>query len=211
MQATKNTQIASDVLPEESEGPLQVILANQIYSLGTGESDSLRRKAFFERGEQMLTEDEEAILKALGMQVGDAMVESLRPYLAKFFDALPGCQTDVDLYLKKDCEVPYFVLWSILFGDYAQTEKRLSERLAAVAAPSATNLDIAQSASALMRMGVPAVAVPATVPVAAVAAAATAVAPVAAAVPAMAPLNAATALSDDALIRKIFTLAKVGK
>lgn len=158
-----------------------VTLAQQIFQLDISDSDSTRRKAFFERGEQSLTEEERGILKALGMQVGDAMMESLRPYLAKFFDALPGCQTDIDIYLKKDCEIPYFVLWSILFGDYTQTEKRLSE---ARAAAQAIDLNLAQSSHAIRRLGLP---------------------PVAPSRPAT-PTAPAGPLTDEPLIRAIFTL-----
>lgn len=182
-----------------------ILLAGQMFPVSLSEADSARRKAYFEKGAEFLTDDEIGLLKALGMQVGDAMMESLRPYLATFFDALPGCQTDLDVYLKKDCEVPYFVLWSILFGDYTQTERRLSEARAA-AAESATNLEIADSVHAAKSLGLPAAR---TAPGAAAATARAGAAPGAAAATARAAPDAAALLTDDALIRAIFTLYPV--
>jgi hypothetical protein len=141
----------------------QIRLSNRVFQIGTTEADSARRSAFFTKKEGELTEEERKVLESLGMNIGDAMMDSLRPYLANFFDALPSCQTDTELYLKQECEIPYFVIWSILFGDYQETEKRLLEQRKRT--EPASNINIAQSILAAKRLGVvPGVPAAPTVP-----------------------------------------------
>ena len=69
--------------------------------------------------------DEQAILTMLG--IDQDMEESLRPYLGDFFDALPDCQSDTSLYLHKQCEIPYFVLWTTKFAGHTNSEQRKQE------------------------------------------------------------------------------------
>ena len=131
----------------------RIQLSNQVLTIGISEEDSARREAFFSANVGELTTDEKNVLQALGMRVGDAMYDSLRPHLSKFFNALPACQTDTDVYLKQDCEVPYYVLWSILFSNYQETERRLSEQQKRAELP--TNLALAQSAFVAKDLGLP--------------------------------------------------------
>jgi hypothetical protein len=108
-----------------------ITLANKHFTLGLTAGDQVRRESYFRDPSNpaySLVEDEQRILDALGI---DAVMEtSMRPYLAKFFDALPGCQTDASMILSSACEIPYYVIWSTQFGarqaskDRFETNKR---------------------------------------------------------------------------------------
>ncbi len=106
----------------------QITLANQHFTIGQSTEDKLRRDQYFRNPAQLeyqLTDQERAVLSALGI---DGTLElTLRPYLAKFFDALPSCQTDAAMMLAKSCEIPYYVIWSARFGARQATKGRFEE------------------------------------------------------------------------------------
>ncbi len=92
------------------------------------EDNARRRKYFMNPGDSAysLTDEEQALLSAIG--VDNVMEDILRPYLAKFFETLPRCKTDAAMYLSKECEIPYYVLWSIKFANRQETTRRIEER-----------------------------------------------------------------------------------
>jgi hypothetical protein len=61
------------------------------------------------------------------MGIDCAMENTLKPYLAEFFDVLPKCQSDTAVVLSKECEVPYYVLWATKFAEHANTLERIKE------------------------------------------------------------------------------------
>jgi hypothetical protein len=107
-----------------------VQIANKRFSIGFGEADNMRRIAFF-RGDVdvALTPDEIALLTALG--IDDTMKMSLRPQLAEFFQSLKECRNDTSLTLSSKCEMPYFIIWSVLFANRRETQRRILEDAAA--------------------------------------------------------------------------------
>jgi hypothetical protein len=111
-----------------SDSKNTITLANQHFTIGQSSDDKLRRDQYFRNPEQpeyQLTDDERKVLLAVGI---DGILEStLRPYLAKFFDVLPSCQTDAAMMLAKNCEVPYYVIWSARFGARQGAKGRFEE------------------------------------------------------------------------------------
>jgi hypothetical protein len=102
-----------------------VHLGNASFTYNNTDDDHLRRKLYF-KGQPGNSLDalEKAILTALGI---DAETEkALAPYLADFFKLLPSCSSDTSLLLSKQCELPHFVLWSILFANKEATVNRLA-------------------------------------------------------------------------------------
>ena len=114
-----------------------ITLSNRPFTVSTSRKDSERRHAYFtnpKTTKETLNDDEREILKALGMKEelfkGDDVSKletSLLPYMAKFFDQLPFCQSDTSLVLSKDCEVVHYVLWHVLFMDRQHVIKRYDE------------------------------------------------------------------------------------
>ena len=102
-----------------------VQLANQRFAIGFQEADNLRRIAHFRDGSAPLTGDELALLAALGIDA--PMVWSLRPQLAEFFQSLEHCRNDTSLTLSSACELPYFIIWSVLFANRRETQRRILE------------------------------------------------------------------------------------
>lgn len=99
------------------------LLANEAFTLGTSIGDSERRRRYYRDGSQQLTMEEKRILKSLG--IDEEMESTLAPYMPSFFDLLPKCNTDTNVLLSKDCEIPYYVIWSTLFANRASTETRI--------------------------------------------------------------------------------------
>jgi hypothetical protein len=114
-----------------------ITLANRPFTISTSKKDSERRHAYFQNPKtttETLNDDERDILKALGMKeelfkTSDVsqLETSLLPYMAKFFDQLPFCQSDTSLVLSKDCEVVHYVLWHVLFMDRQHVQARYDE------------------------------------------------------------------------------------
>jgi hypothetical protein len=114
-----------------------ITLANRPFTVSTSKKDSERRHAYFQNPKttkETLNDDERAILKALGMKEElfkradvSELETSLLPYMAKFFDQLPFCQSDTSLVLSKDCEVVHYVLWHVLFMDRQHVQTRYDE------------------------------------------------------------------------------------
>lgn len=105
---------------------MTIRLANQAFTYGIRLNDIQRRLEYARNPSANLLPEEEAVLRALG--VDEEMESRLRPYIPDFFEALPDCQSDTSLHLHKQCEVPYYVLWSTLFAERLDTTKRKYER-----------------------------------------------------------------------------------
>ena len=100
-------------------------ISNQSFSIGFSAEDNTRRQAYFRNKSGQLTDQERAVLNALG--IDSILEESLKPHLAEFFQKLAICNGDISLLLRKQCEVPYFVVWSALFANRKETQRRLNE------------------------------------------------------------------------------------
>ena len=118
-----------------------VTLYGRQFIIGFSKEDDTRRKAYFKNAEGTLTPQEKQVLTSLG--IDSQMEETLRPYLAEFFQSLAICNSDTALLLNKDCETAYFVIWSTMFANRKEIERRLAEAQAAAVAMS--DLDVAQT------------------------------------------------------------------
>jgi hypothetical protein len=94
------------------------------FSIGFGEIDDARRRGYFKGSGGNLTPQEKSLLLSIGIDV--ILENSLKPYLADFFSSLQTCSSDTNLILSKDCETAYFVLWSALFHNRAETTRRMA-------------------------------------------------------------------------------------
>ena len=116
------------------------------FTIGFGEADDARRKAYFKNGIGTLTPQEKSLLVSLGV---DSMLEnSLKPYLAEFFSTLQTCSGDTSLVLSRDCETAFFVIWSALFHNRAEVARRMKNGKGGVV----DDLDLAQDASFISGM-----------------------------------------------------------
>lgn len=107
----------------------EIQIGNKMFVISTSVEDNARRRKYFMNpgdSAYSLTDEEQALLTAIG--VDNIMEDILRPYLAKFFESLPRCKSDAAMYLSKECEIPYYVLWSIKFANRQETTRRIEER-----------------------------------------------------------------------------------
>ena len=109
-----------------------VKVSNKSYSVSQLPTDCARRRKYFNTfkedtgsGNGELTSEESQILKDLGMDA--KMINTLKMYLPIFFDNLQSCSSDSSLILNKKCNIPYYVLWSIMLANKEATDKRLRE------------------------------------------------------------------------------------
>lgn len=107
-----------------------VQIANQSFLIGYDADDDMRRKNYFRDGSgQGLTEQEANLLVALGF---DKLLEkALAPQMPQFFMDLKQCSSDTSMHLRKECELPYFVIWSALFHNQKETRRRLDDNMKA--------------------------------------------------------------------------------
>lgn len=128
-----------------------VQLGNQTFHYNNTKADHERRVLYFKhQSGATLDAGEQDILDSLG--VDKETEESLAPYLADFFHVLPDCSTPTSLTLSKKCELPYYVLWSIMFANKQTTEKRLETQ---GRAPSQLNIAAATSIIDELKPAVP--------------------------------------------------------
>lgn len=108
-----------------------VMIANKSYTIKQSMSDKARRRKYFltyngsetPSSNATLTEDETRLLDDLG--IDSKMMMSLKFYLSTFFDTLYMCNSDSSLVLRKDCNIPYYVLWSIMVANKEATDTRI--------------------------------------------------------------------------------------
>ena len=115
--------VSPSILPTPTSVSVQ--LGNKTFAIDRGIPASARRAMYFQKNQGKLSKDERKVLTAIGMDA--EMEERLKAYLPKFFDVLPDCQTDTNLYLSKQCEIPFFVIWSTKFGERHLTNTRIEE------------------------------------------------------------------------------------
>jgi len=100
-----------------------VILNGRPYNINITPADRIRRTLYFQNGSTQLTADERTLLDDLGF---DPILElSLRTHLPDFFNQLPKCQSNTSLVLDNSCQIPHFIMWSILFHNHTNTLRRM--------------------------------------------------------------------------------------
>lgn len=129
-----------------------VIIANKSYNIKQSISDSSRRRRYFStlgtEGMYTLTEDEQRLLTDLG--INDTMMMNLKLYMPTFFDNLHMCKSDTNLILRKECNVPYYVLWSIMFANKQITDERIRKNK--LAHKTHRNINVATHTALLSQM-----------------------------------------------------------
>ena len=175
--------------------------------------DQARRELYFKHNsDASLLPEEKAVLSQF--EIDPEIERKLSGSLADFFKQLPLCQTDTALHLKKECEIPHYVLWSAMLHRRAAAARAIQS----VPAPSDFDVLKTQAIVSALRPKGPAdvdiesvfsriVAEEKPAPVAtAPAPVATAPAPVATA---PAPVATANTKTEDPKILKLFTLIPI--
>jgi hypothetical protein len=107
-----------------------VKISNKAYTILQDVESRLRRRNYFrtytETSKNTLTNEELKLLKDLGLN-DSKMINTLKLYLPTFFDNLYMCSSDASMILHKNCNIPYFVLWSIMIANKQATDERLRE------------------------------------------------------------------------------------
>ena len=107
-----------------------VKISNKAYTILQDVESRLRRRKYFktytETTKNTLTNEELKLLKDLGLEDSN-MINTLKFYLPTFFDNLYMCSSDASMILHKNCNIPYFVLWSIMIANKQATDERLRE------------------------------------------------------------------------------------
>ena len=117
--------IQMDTISPSTQTSATIRLGEKFFNVDRSIDAYSRRSAYFLNKQGYLTKDEQDILIALG--IDKTMEKRLNAYLPRFFDVLPDCQTDTSVYLNKQCEIPYYVLWSTKFADGQQVIERVKE------------------------------------------------------------------------------------
>jgi hypothetical protein len=102
-----------------------ITIGTKKFPIGQTEEDRSRRHDYFTREKGTLTPSEEGLLAALG--IDEEMMDSYRLWLPDFFINLPACQTDTALILSKSCEIPHYILWSVMFRSNQATQARIAK------------------------------------------------------------------------------------
>lgn len=108
-----------------------VKISNKAYSISQAIADRVRRRKYFmsytKDSPNKLTADESKLLHDLGLEKDSNMITALKLYLPTFFDNLQMCSSDTSMILRKNCNIPYYVLWSIMIANKQATDERLRE------------------------------------------------------------------------------------
>ena len=102
-----------------------ITIGTKSFPIGQTEEDQSRRRKYFTNGKGDLTANEEGLLAALG--IDEEMIDSYKLWLPDFFTNLPGCETDTSLILSKGCEIPHYILWSVMFRSNQETQARIAK------------------------------------------------------------------------------------
>lgn len=102
-----------------------ITIGTNTFRIGQRESDRSRRQQYFKSGTGSLTPDEGKLLTALG--IDSELQDAYKLWLPTFFEQLPVCQSDTPLILSKSCEVPHFILWSVMFRSNQATQARVAQ------------------------------------------------------------------------------------
>jgi len=98
----------------DTENRKPVSMAGDVFYLSYSAKAKQRRKLAFTSQDptKCLTDGEKKLLEKINI-VGETL-ESVKPYLAEFFESLPNCSTSVQMMTSKDCQIPNYIMWSVL-------------------------------------------------------------------------------------------------
>jgi hypothetical protein len=116
-----------EVLKEpDTENRKEITLAGDVYYFSYTDKAKNRRRIAFSSTDPMscLTEEEKKLLKKINLT--DETLESVKSYMADFFEALPKCHSSVQMMTSKDCEIPNYIMWSVLLKARHSVQKDMA-------------------------------------------------------------------------------------
>ena len=91
------------------------------------ESRERRRDIFLNNDDKLtLTDAEKELLDNIG--ITDDTYNAVRMYLFDFFEALPNCQSSIAILTNRQCEVSYYILWSVLLKARQDVQRKIDEQ-----------------------------------------------------------------------------------
>jgi hypothetical protein len=115
------------IIPEgDPVGTETITITGRNYDIKYDIKNRKRRAEIFSgQSTKRLTENEEELLKALGI-TGKTRNE-LTPYLADFFNSLPKCHSSSQMLTNSRCEIAYYIMWSVLLKARQATHRQLEK------------------------------------------------------------------------------------
>ena len=105
----------------------EVFIAGEKFIISYAEKDRTRRRDIFleKDDEQKLNDIEKALLDKLC--ITEDTYEAVRMYLYDFFESLPSCQSSIAVLSNRQCEVAYYVLWSVLLKARQDVQRKIDD------------------------------------------------------------------------------------
>ena len=105
----------------------EVFIAGEKFIINYAEKERTRRRdIFLEKDDtQKLTDTEKALLDKLC--ITEDTYEAVRMYLYDFFESLPSCQSSIAVLSNRQCEVAYYVLWSVLLKARQDVQRKIDD------------------------------------------------------------------------------------
>lgn len=105
----------------------EVFIAGEKFIINYNEKERTRRRdIFLEKDDtQKLNDVEKALLDKLC--ITEDTYEAVRMYLYDFFESLPSCQSSIAVLSNRQCEVAYYVLWSVLLKARQDVQRKIDD------------------------------------------------------------------------------------
>jgi hypothetical protein len=105
----------------------EVFIAGEKFIINYAEKERTRRRDIFleKDDKQKLTDVEKALLDKLC--ITEDTYEAVRMYLYDFFESLPSCQSSIAVLSNRQCEVAYYVLWSVLLKARQDVQRKIDD------------------------------------------------------------------------------------
>jgi len=105
----------------------EVFIAGEKFIISYAEKERTRRRDIFleKDDDQKLTDVEKALLDKLC--ITEDTYEAVRMYLYDFFESLPSCQSSIAVLSNRQCEVAYYVLWSVLLKARQDVQRKIDD------------------------------------------------------------------------------------
>jgi hypothetical protein len=112
----------------QGEDTAELLIGQRPFMIGVGTAANARRQSYFSGGGTTLLQGEKDLLDYYKIDV-----DIVAPMLPEFFKALPNCQSDTKVFLKRGCEPVYQVLWMMKMSRTAKGAAELQANAAALA------------------------------------------------------------------------------
>lgn len=116
----------------QGENTVELLIGQRAFLIGVGTAANARRQSYFSgtlaAAGVVLLQGEKDLLDYYKLDIG-----VVGPMLPEFFKALPNCQSDTNVFLKRGCEPVYQVLWMMKMSRTAKGAAELQANAAALA------------------------------------------------------------------------------